>query len=151
MTTRKPANAPHWCRGGISNLSVHHAIILEFDGNSFRMKTNPVSEDLKPKKLNRQGHCAVAVCLGVLPALFIKERPQPADADAPLPLLKSIKTTFSNRAFLALTGCVFCVLLGMFMAGPLGLSIVFVVLSWWLFTPANPSLSVIPAFVTGSR
>ena len=29
---------------------VHHAIILEFDGTSFRMKRNPAQEDPKPKK-----------------------------------------------------------------------------------------------------
>jgi len=29
---------------------VHHAIILEFDGSSFRMKKNPAQEDPKPKK-----------------------------------------------------------------------------------------------------
>lgn len=29
---------------------VHHAIILEFDGSSFRMKKNPAPEDPKPKK-----------------------------------------------------------------------------------------------------
>ena len=29
---------------------VHHAIILEFDGSSFRMKRNPPPEDPKPKK-----------------------------------------------------------------------------------------------------
>ena len=29
---------------------VHHAIILEFDGSSFRMKRNPPLEDPKPKK-----------------------------------------------------------------------------------------------------
>ena len=29
---------------------VHHAIILEFDGSSFRMKKNPAPEEPKPKK-----------------------------------------------------------------------------------------------------
>ena len=29
---------------------VHHAIILEFDGSSFRMKKNPATEEPKPKK-----------------------------------------------------------------------------------------------------
>lgn len=147
----------------------------------------------------------IAVVLGVLPALFIKERPLPIGGDTPLPLLQSLKVTFSNGAFLALTGCVLCVLLGMFMASPLGLylglfyvfegnkesaatfggisgmillgagflgipfgtwlsarigkrhsmlwllalSVLFTGLSWWFFTPVNPWLSVIPAFVTG--
>lgn len=141
----------------------------------------------------------------MLPALLIKERPQAQTTDAPLPLIQSLKTTFSNRAFLALTGCILCVLLGMFLASPLGiylglfyifegnkeaaatfggisgmillgagflglpfgtwlsaqigkrhamlwmlaLSILFVILSWWLFTPVNPWLSVIPSFFTG--
>ena len=31
----------------------------------------------------------------------------------------------------------------------LGLSLLFTILTWWLFTPANPWLSVIPGFVTG--
>ncbi len=148
---------------------------------------------------------AAAIALGVIPALFLKERPQPAGAEKPLPLIKSLTTTFSNRAFLALTGCILCILLGMFMAGPLGLylslfyifegnkeaaatfggitgmvllgagflglpfgtwlsshvgkrhamilmlglSTLFIGLTWWLFTPANPWLSVIPGFVTG--
>ncbi len=147
----------------------------------------------------------IAVVLGVLPALFIKERALPIGEDAPLPLLQSLKVTFSNRAFLSLTGCILCVLLGMFMASPLGmylglfyifegnkesaatfggisgmillgagflgipfgtwlsarigkrhamlwllaLSILFIGLSWWLITPVNPWLSVIPSFVTG--
>ena len=148
---------------------------------------------------------AVAVGLGVIPALFLKERPQSATSEQPLPLIKSLTVTFSNRAFLALTSCILCILLGMFMAGPLGLylslfyifegnkefaatfggitgmillgagflglpfgtwlsshfgkrhamlsmlglSLLFIGLTWWLFTPANPWLSVIPAFVTG--
>lgn len=146
-----------------------------------------------------------ALVLGLIPALFLKERPQSATAEKPLPLFKSLAVTFSNRPFLALTGCILCILLGMFMAGPLGLylnlfyifegnkeaaatfggisgmallgsgflglpfgtwlsaqvgkrhamllmlglSIIFTGLTWWLFTPTNPWLSVIPAFVTG--
>jgi GPH family glycoside/pentoside/hexuronide:cation symporter len=63
----------------------------------------------------------VSVVLGVVPALFLKERPRGHASNAPLPLLKSLKTTFSNPSFLILTGSTLSILLGMFMAGPLGL------------------------------
>lgn len=145
-----------------------------------------------------------ALLLGVIPALFLKEKGR-AEGEEPLPLLRSLKVTFQNRAFLALTGSILFILLGMFMAGPLGLylnlfyifggnkeaaatfggitgmfmlgsgflglpfgtwlsakcgkrhamlwmlllAIVFITLTWWLFTPANPWLSIPPAFVTG--
>jgi len=145
-----------------------------------------------------------ALVLGLIPALFLREHPLAASAGS-MPLFRSLRVTFSNRAFLALSGCTLCILLGMFLAGPLGLylslfyifagdksaaatfagfagmfllgsgflglsfstwlssktgkrhallwmlvvTIVFTVLTWWLYTPANPWLSLIPAFVTG--
>lgn len=145
-----------------------------------------------------------ALALGVIPALWLRERPFAAAALA-MPLFRSLGTTFRNRAFLALTGCILCILLGMFLASPLGLylglfyifdgnkdaaatfggisgtillgsgflglpfgtwlsarigkrhavltmlflNILFIGLTWWLFTPKNPWLSLAPAFVTG--
>ncbi len=145
-----------------------------------------------------------ALVLGVIPALFLKERHRAEQGHA-MPLLQSLGTTFRNPAFLALTGCILFILLGMFLASPLGLylglfyifegdkdaaatfggisgmfllgsgflglpfgtwlsarigkrramfsmllvSVAFIGFSWWLMTPANPWLSLIPAFVTG--
>lgn len=145
-----------------------------------------------------------ALALGVIPALCLREHPLAATGGS-MPLFRSLRVTFSNRAFLALTGSTLCILLGMFLAGPLGfyLSVFYVfegtksaaatfagysgmflqgagflglpfgtwlssrigkrhaflwmlaativgtVISWWLFTPANPWLSVIPAFIIG--
>ncbi|NCQ32894.1 MAG: hypothetical protein GW802_36725, partial [Armatimonadetes bacterium] len=45
-----------------------------------------------------------ALVLGIIPALFLKERHQ-ADSGHAMPLLQSLGATFSKRAFLALTGC----------------------------------------------
>ncbi len=63
---------------------------------------------------------AGAIALGVIPAIFLRERSRP-DGEKSMPLLRSLKTTFRNRAFLTLTGSVLCILLGLFLASPLGL------------------------------
>ncbi len=145
------------------------------------------------------------IALGLLPALFVPEPPAPAIAPAPLPLLQSLRVTFTNPAFLLLAGATLCILLGLFLAGPLGLylsmfyvfggdkeaaatiggwagvagmlagyvglplatwysarfgkrhaALLFVgiatlsiPLTWWLFTPANPWLMLVPAVIIG--
>jgi glycoside/pentoside/hexuronide:cation symporter, GPH family len=61
-----------------------------------------------------------ALLLGVIPAIFLKERVRSGEHE-PMPILRSLAVTFQNRSFLALTGCTLCILLGMFMASPLGL------------------------------
>ena len=63
-----------------------------------------------------------SLLLGVIPALFLREHPHSATRES-LPLLKSLGATFSNRAFLALTGSTLFILLGLFLASPLGLYI----------------------------
>jgi GPH family glycoside/pentoside/hexuronide:cation symporter len=145
-----------------------------------------------------------AIVLGLLPALFIKENPAAMHA-AQTPLLSALRTTFTNRAFLLLTGSTLCILLGIFLAAPLGLyvsiyhvfggskesasvitgwagtggmvsgllgvplgawlsgrlgkrhaalallflALLSVPLHWWMFTPANPWLLLVPTFVFG--
>ncbi|MBU3666487.1 MAG: hypothetical protein FGM15_11520 [Chthoniobacterales bacterium] len=61
-----------------------------------------------------------ALVTGLIPAIFVAEPPAHAKA-TPMPLFHSLALTFRNRAFLALTGSTLCVLLGMVLAGPLGL------------------------------
>jgi len=146
-----------------------------------------------------------AVVLGVLPALFVPERPAPGADEKPLPLFRSLGATFRNRAFLALTGSTLFILLGLFLAMPLGtylnlfyifggakdaaatitgvagmvmlgagflgipfsawlsgrlgkrhamlwllgVCLVSAGSTWWLFTPANPWLSLVPSFAIG--
>jgi len=146
-----------------------------------------------------------AFALGVLPALFVPERGLPSSAEKPLPLFHSLGVTFRNRAFLTLTVCTLLILLGLFIASPLGVyinifyifggdknasatiagvagmamlgagflglpfstwlsarigkrhamlylllfGIASVISTWWLFTPANPWLSILPGFAVG--
>lgn len=145
-----------------------------------------------------------ALLFGIVPAIFLREGSRGGDGP-PIPLMASLRTTFRNRAFLALTGCILFVLLGMFLASPLGLylslfyifegdkgaaatfggitgtmmlvasllglpfgtwlsarvgkrhamlamlgvTMCFIGLTWWLFTPVNPWLSVVPGLVVG--
>ena len=62
----------------------------------------------------------IALLLGIIPALFLKERER-MKSPHELPLLQSLRTTFRNRSFLAVTGCTLAILLGWFLATPLGL------------------------------
>ena len=147
---------------------------------------------------------AIVVILGIIPAIFIREDPAHS-AHAGMPFFSSMKTTFQNKAFLILTGSTLCILLGMFLAGPLGLyltiyyifggdksaaatiggvagmvgmasgylglpfatflsarigkrhasimlvgvAIASTISCWWLFTPANAWLQLVPSFFTG--
>lgn len=58
--------------------------------------------------------------LGIIPAVFIKEAPA-ASKNTGMPFLLAMKVTFRNRAFLILTASTLCILLGLFLAAPLGL------------------------------
>jgi Na+/melibiose symporter-like transporter len=62
----------------------------------------------------------LAIGLGILPALFIKEN-VPQTTSPHMPLLHALKITFTNRSFLLLSASTLCILLGIFLSNPLGL------------------------------
>jgi len=146
----------------------------------------------------------LAIGLGILPALFIKEN-VPQTTSPHMPLLHALKITFSNSSFLLLSASTLCILLGIFLSSPLGLyvsiyyvfggdkelasvlggwsgmaavaaglaglpiatwiakclgkrhaalallllGLLSVPLTWWMFTPENPWLQIVPGFIFG--
>jgi GPH family glycoside/pentoside/hexuronide:cation symporter len=62
----------------------------------------------------------LAIGLGILPALFIKEN-VPQTTSPHMPLLHALKITFSNSSFLLLSASTLCILLGIFLSNPLAL------------------------------
>ena len=146
----------------------------------------------------------LAIGLGILPALFITEH-VPQSTSPHMPLLHALKVTFSNSSFLLLSASTLCILLGIFLASPLGLyvsiyhvfggnkemasmlggwsgtasmaaglaglplatwlakrlgkrhatltllllGLLSVPLVWWMFTPENPWLQIVPGFIFG--
>jgi GPH family glycoside/pentoside/hexuronide:cation symporter len=146
----------------------------------------------------------LAIGLGILPALFIAEH-VPQKTSSHMPLLHALKVTFSNSSFLLLSASTLCILLGIFLASPLGLyvsiyhvfggkkelasmlggwsgtasmaaglaglplatwlakrlgkrhatlallllGLLSVPLVWWMYTPENPWLQIVPGFIFG--
>ena len=146
----------------------------------------------------------LAIGLGILPALFIKEN-VPQTTSPHMPLVHALKITFSNSSFLLLSASTLCILLGIFLSSPLGLyvsiyyvfggdkelasvlggwsgmaavaaglaglpiatwlakclgkrhaalallllGLLSVPLTWWMFTPENPWLQIVPGFIFG--
>jgi len=62
----------------------------------------------------------IVIVLGLVPVFFVRE-PVQAERGHSMSFFKSLSVTLKNRSFLLLTGSVFSILLGLFLAGPFSL------------------------------